>query len=214
MTGKKSWGSTVAGWFVVQDDNVVTEPGAAAPDLSTQAATGQDVASTFVKDLPAARGGQVDFDAVFDAAGISADMRSHCDKASELMATLPTDTDASVKKRIVEASLKAFGVPIEKIIEAGVHEIQALEGYLQADAKDTRNVLAESQRRIAEHEAEIRQINTVMEQRTQEQQSVVKSCNDRKLNIQRVLEFFGQETVARVVRDSPQLITPSEQKAK
>jgi hypothetical protein len=110
--------------------------------------------------------------------------------------------------------LKAFGVPIEKIIEAGVHEIQALEGYLQADSRDTRNVIAESQRRIAEHEAEIRQINTVMEQRTQEQQSVIKSCNDRKLDIQRVLEFFGQEAVARVVRDSPKLITPSEPKAK
>jgi hypothetical protein len=213
MTGKKSWGSTVAGWFVVQEDSAVPEPGAPAP-LSGQDSAGTDAAPTFVKDVPAARGGQVDFDAVFDAAGISSEMRSHCDKASELMATLPTDTDASVKKRIVEASLKAFGVPIEKIIEAGVHEIQALEGYLQADSRDTRNVIAESQRRIAEHEAEIRQINTVMEQRTQEQQSVVKSCNERKLDIQRVLEFFGQEAVARVVRDSPKLITPSEQKAK
>jgi hypothetical protein len=42
----------------------------------------------------------------------------------------------------------------------------------------------------------------------------MKACNDCKLEIQRVLEFFGQEAVARVVRESPKLITPSDQKAK
>ena len=35
------------------------------------------------------------------------------------------------------------------------------------------------------------------------------ACNAKKLEIQRVLEFFGQETVARVVRDSPKLHDPS-----
>ncbi len=120
----------------------------------------------------------------------------------------------TVKKQIVEASLKAFGVPIAKIIEAGVHEVQALEGYIQADARDTRKVIEESQRRIAQHEDEISQIKTVMAQRGDEQQAVLKACNDCKLEIQRVLEFFGQEAVARVVRESPKLTSPSDQKAK
>jgi len=35
----------------------------------------------------------------------------------------------------------------------------------------------------------------------------------RKLEIQRVLEFFGQEAVARVVRESPKLSRPSDVKA-
>jgi len=39
---------------------------------------------------------------------------------------------------------------------------------------------------------------------------VVRACNERKLDIQHVLEFFGQEAVARVVRDSPKLIDPSQ----
>ena len=39
-----------------------------------------------------------------------------------------------------------------------------------------------------------------MEQRVQEQQAVVKACNDKKLAVQQVLEFFGQEAVARVVQ--------------
>ncbi len=47
-----------------------------------------------------------------------------------------------------------------------------------------------------------------MDQRVQEQQAAAAACNARKLDVQRVLEFFGQETVARVVRDSPRLYEP------
>jgi len=74
--------------------------------------------------------------ALLISAGIDAEMRAHCAKAGQLLATLPTQADPAVKKQIVEASLNAFGVPIAKIIEAGVHEVQALEGYIQADARD------------------------------------------------------------------------------
>jgi hypothetical protein len=212
MSDKKNWGSTVLGWFVVQNDGQPppTIGGTDTPAVDDSAA----LTETFAKEVPAAQGGRVDFDAVFDAAGIDAEMRAHCMKASQLLATLPTQADATVKKQIVEASLKAFGVPIAKIIEAGVHEVQALEGYIQADARDTRTVIEESQRRIAQHEEEISQIKTVIAQRGDEQQSVTKACNDCKLEIQRVLEFFGQEAVARVVRESPKLISPSDQKAK
>ena len=45
--------------------------------------------------------------------------------------------------------------------------------------------------------------------RVQEQQSVTAACNAKKLDVQRVLEFFGQEAVARVVRESPKLYEPS-----
>jgi hypothetical protein len=34
----------------------------------------------------------------------------------------------------------------------------------------------------------------------QEQQAVTKACNEKKLSIQQILEFFGQEAVARVVQ--------------
>jgi hypothetical protein len=206
MSDKKTWGSTVLGWFVVQGDDPL--PADPPPQIPSP------LEETFTKDVPAAPGGRVDFEAVFDAAGITPDQRSHCSKAVELVATLPAQTEAAVKKQIVEISLKAFGVPIEKIIEAGVHEIQALEGYIQADARDTRKVLDESQGRIGQHEHEIQQIRTVMAQRSQEQQSVMQTCNDRKLEIQRVLEFFGQEAVARVVRDSPRLVSPTDGKAR
>ena len=200
MNDKKGWGATVLGWFVVSDD----EEGAAAEGADAggdaTAERAGEMPQVFVKDPPAALGGQVDFAAVFEAAGIDTEQAGRVARAQELLASLPTETPAPVKRQIVEASLNAFGVPIDRIIEGGVAEIQALEGYIRTGAADTQTLLTESAARIRKFEDEIQRIRTVMDQRVQEQQAVTKACNDRKLGIQQILEFFGQEAVARVVQ--------------
>jgi hypothetical protein len=203
MTDKKNWGQTVIGWFIESDENqpAAGAPSADAPPPSADAAA-PAVEQVFVSNPPAAIGGQVDFEAVFAAAGITDEARGRVTRTVELLGTLPPDTPIVVKKQIVEASLKAFGVPIDQIIQAGVAEIQALEGYIRAGAGDTQQVLADAEKRIKLYEEEIRQLRAIMEQRVSEQQAVVKSCNDRKLTVQQVLEFFGQEAVARVVQAS------------
>ncbi len=134
----------------------------------------------FVKDPPAALGGQVDFKAVFEAAGIDDEQAGRVARAQELLASLPGETPAPVRKQIVEASLTAFGVSIDKIIEGGVAEIQALEGYIRTGAADTQTLLAESAARIKKFEDEIQRIRTVMDQRVQEQQAVTKACNEQE----------------------------------
>ncbi len=40
------------------------------------------------------------------------------------------------------------------------------------------------------------------------QETLTQNCNQYKLKVQEVLEFFGQEAVARVVRESPKLHEP------
>lgn len=210
MSDKKGWRTTVLGWFVVQDE----QPGGAEPpaDLTpeAQAAVSAPEPSTFfVSAPPAATSGQVAFDQVFEAAGIAAEERDRVKKTRDLLAGLPAGTDAAIKKQIVEASLKAFGVPIEKIIETGAAEIQALEGYIRVGEADTQALLRESESRIKQFEEEVARIRTVMTARVQEQQAVVRACNEQKLGVQQVLEFFGQEAVARVVRESPRLHEPA-----
>lgn len=150
----------------------------------------------------------MDFPKVYEAAGLDPEEQSRVAKAAELLDALPAGTEPAVKRQIVEASLKAFGVPIEKIIEGAVQEIQALEAYIRAGSLDTARVHEESEKRIRQFEEEVRRIRSVMEGRTAEQLAVVQACNEKKLGIQKVLEFFGQETVARVVRDSPKLVEP------
>ena len=151
----------------------------------------------------------VDFEQVFGAAGIDGDERERISRTLELLTSLPPGTEETVKKQIVMASLKAFGVPIDKIIEAGAQELQALEAYIRAGAADTEKVTNEADLRIKQYDEEIVKLKTVMQDRVTEQQSVVRSCNEKKLEVQKVLEFFGQEAVARVVRDSPKLHEPA-----
>lgn len=220
MSEDKSWGRTVLGWFVVQDGQADSGADFGSPTIDVAHreavdAPGRPAVSAldempevFEKDVPPAPGGEVDFGAVFDAAGIKDEDQERVTKAVDLLGSLPAETDAGVRKQIVEASLKAFGVPIEKIIETGVQQIEALEGYIRAGARDTTTLIQESEARIRALERQIEEIRTVMKQTVEEQQGVIKRCNGKKLEVQQILEFFGKEAVERVVRDSPKLHEP------
>jgi hypothetical protein len=215
MSDKKGWASTVAGWFIERDEAIPPEtdfggvPDPAPPPPTDNYATPSPTQSVFQKAPPPPAGGQVDFAAVFAAAGVDTDEQQRVARTTDLLRSLPAGTDPAVKKQIVEASLKAFGVPIEKIIEATVEEIQALDGYLRNGAADNEKLIQESESRIKQYEQEIQNIRNVMQQSVNEQQTLIKTCNDKKLEVQQVLEFFGQETVAKVVQASPKLHDPS-----
>jgi hypothetical protein len=213
MSEKKNWGSTVLGWFVVKEGGEETlAPGDAAslpPEGESAPPPPEPPPVAFVKEPPKAVGGTVDFDGVLDAAGVDATERDLFAKAQALLGGLPPGTDPAVKKQIVEASLKAFGVPVDKIIEAGVESIQALEGYLRKTAAETADTAREVQTIVSGYEQKIAEARALLDRKLQEQAAVQTSCNSRKLEVQKVLEFFGQEEVARVVQSSPKLIEPS-----
>ena len=215
MSDKKSWGSTVMGWFVVQDQQQQADKSDYVPFSGDDAATIKNAAAAqpqldvFTSPPPAAPGGDVDYEKVFEAAGIDTEERERVKRTLDLLNSLPPGTDETVKKQIVTASLKAFAVPVEQIVEATAQELQALEAYIRAGAADTEKVTSEAELRIKQYEEEIVKLKSVMQSRVEEQQAVIKRCNEKKLEIQKVLEFFGQETVARVVRDSPKLKEPA-----
>ena len=214
MTQKKGWGSTVAGWFIVQDpttasadDGYNSDSGGSSDDVPSS--TSQPPLNVFQTAPPEAPGGEVDFDNVFEAAGIDSEQRERVSRTLSLLTDLPPETDDTVKKQIVMASLRAFNVPVDKIIESGAQELQALEAYIRAGAADVEKVTTEADQRIKQYEDEIAKLKIVMQQRVDEQNKVMASCNTKKLDVQKVLEFFGQEAVAKVVRDSPKLHEPS-----
>src|ERR1043166_5636215 len=163
MSEKKSWGSTVAGWFVVQD--APSADAAAAPSETEPPPPPQPELNVFATQPPSAPGGVVDFDKVYDAAGIDQSQRERVTRTLDLLNSLPPGTEEAVKKQIVMASLRAFGVPIDQIIEATAQEIQALEAYIRNGASDTDKVTAEGEQRIKQYEDEIVKLRTVMQQR-------------------------------------------------
>lgn len=225
---KKSVGETVLGWFVVREDEEGDE--AAAPDSVSDAQAKQALVERYAqrpapppppKDAPKSmrlEGGELPLVAagksldaaalakVYEAAKITPEEQERVQKAKSLVDSLPLETPNDVKRQIVEASLKAFGVPIEDIVETGVEQIQALEAYIQHGARHTQSVLQDAQTRIEKLQIEITEIKKLMELQVSTQQGLARSCNDEKVKVQRVLEFFGQEIVAKVVRESPKLV--------
>ena len=216
MSDKKGWGATVAGWFIERDEPAAAPVETDFSEVPTQPPPAEDYTtpsltqSVFQTAPPPPAGGQVDFAAVFGAAGVDQEEQQRVARTTELLRSLPAETDMAVKKQIVEASLKAFGVSVDKIIEATVEEIQALDGYIRNGAADNEKLIQESDARIKHYEQEIHNIRSVMQQSVEEQQSLIKVCNDKKLEVQQVLEFFGQDTVAKVVKASPKLHDPSD----
>jgi hypothetical protein len=207
MNDKKSIGRKVLGWFVVNEDEQAAE---ASPDelIAKYANDTPPPPPPEVRiqgELPKAQGGQVDFPAVFRAAGVNDEEQGRVDKARTLLGTLPASTPKDVQKQIVEASLKAFGYPTDAIIEAGAQEIQALEVYIQAGQRDTQALLQQSNDRLRALETEIANVKKVMEDAVAAQQALTTACNNEKLRVQGVLEFFGQEAIDKVVAASPKL---------
>ena len=206
------------GWFVV-DDEAQPAPGGGGESVddliaryASAPAEGAAPAAPpvqFQGEVPRAQGGQIDLPRIFAAAGIDDEEQGRIRRAQDLLKSLPAETPAPVKKQIVEASLKAFGVPIEQIIESGVQEIEALEAWIQREAQETQRTLADAQTKIEALTREIAELKRLMEVSVAEQDAAAQAVNAAKLQVQQVLEFFGQERVAQVVQASPKLHEPT-----
>lgn len=207
---EKPWGKTVLGWFVVKEGGAAAAP-ADTDSLIEKYANEPAPAPIEVKlngPLTPVVAGQIDFVKVYESGGSDAQERDRVSKARELLRSLPAETPAPVKKQIVEASLKAFGVPTDKIIEGAVEQLQVLEAYLRAGQGDTQGLLVAGAAKIADLEKQIAEVKQTMEQAVREQETRAAATNQEKLGVQQVLEFFGQEAVAKVVHDSPKLVEP------
>lgn len=215
---KKPLGKTVLGWFVVQDEE--DEEPEATPEEVVQKFAKKPAPPPPASTAPpsirlqgnvpqVAAGSAPDaqvFTKVFEAAGIKDEEQQRVEKTLNLLQSLPTETPKEVRKQIVEASLKAFGVPVESIIETAAEELQALEAFIQHGQRHTQNVLAEANAQVEKLAAQITEVKKLMELQVKTQQGIVRSTNDQKLRVQSVLEFFGQDAVARVVQESPKLV--------
>lgn len=219
MAGK-GLGKTVLGWFVVQDTDSGRNEGGRDPELSSDEliakyAQASEPASpppvALHGELPPAPkpGAGVDFRAVYRAASISDAELDRVEKALALVAQLPIGSPLDVKKQIVETSLRAFGVPVDEIIEAGAQEIQALEAYIRRGEQGTQTLVAEARERNEQLTLQISELQRATQEAVEAQQLLERLSNDEKLRIQSVLEFFGHEAIARVVQQSPRLIAPT-----
>ena len=204
-----SFGKSVKGWFIVPEEGAVKDQ--TTDDLIAKYASDAPPPPppvTLKGPLPGMVAGKIEFAQVYDAAGVDKEERERIVKAQELLRSLPAETPVATKKQIVEASLKAFGVQTEKIIEGAVEEMNALEAFIMAGQAETQKTLGDSTKKISELEAQIAQAKQQMADAVKAQEDRTNAVNSEKLQVQQVLEFFGQEAVAKVVRESPKLKEP------
>ena len=116
MSERKGWGTTVLGWFVVQEDGA---PAGRTPSRRCPCRQPARSRRLFVSPPPAAPGGQVEFQKSSRPPASTPRSRTASPRRATCSRRLPAGTEPPIKKQIVEASLKAFGVPIDQIIETG-----------------------------------------------------------------------------------------------
>ena len=132
----------------------------------------------------------VNFDEVFRAAGMEAADLDRVKKAEELLRSLPEATPQEIKRQIVEASLKAFGFEVQKISAAAVGQLKAVDTWLTLNDKQTQKALADAKVRIAQLEDQVISLKADMAKRTDQLAALGAAGEQRKAQVQRVLEFF------------------------
>ncbi len=217
MPEEKGLGSKLLGLFVeVKDDGTPAEGSAAvkrgdgeqsaadlvaelagqtAPKKAPGAPAAPAQASSPAVSVPRPSGpvaaAEVDFDQVFRGAGMDAGELDRVRKAEELLKSLPEATPLEVKRQIVEASLKAFGFDIAKIVAAAQGQLKALDTYVRVNEQQTVKALSDAQQQIAQLEDKIISLRADITTRTEKLAGLSAAADGRKGQVHRVLEFFN-----------------------
>ncbi len=143
-----------------------------------------------------------DFETIFREAGMDAAELDRVKKAEELLKSLPEATPNAVKKQIVEASLKAFGFEIEKIVLAAHNQKRALDAYVKVNENATAKAISDAEAQIKSLNEKIAALRAEIEKRTANLSSLTHAAHARKAQVQKVSDFFQAPTGAGVAPPS------------
>lgn len=177
-------------------------PGAAGAIATAPPESGASAAAAPGVKIPEVK---IDFPAVLRRSGLSDEEQGRVDKTINLLHTLPAETPIEIKRQIVGASLSAFGIPVDQIIESAALHLRAYDRHIKEGQKQTQTLLEQSNRRLAELEQEVARVKQVMQEQLAQQQGLTSACNMQKLRVQEVLEFFGRDALDRIAQTSVKL---------
>jgi hypothetical protein len=200
---QKGLGSKLLGLFVENERGAPAQEGEKSPaDLVAELAAGAAPATARPVDaappsnlkldrvaMPAA-GGPIDFDAIFREAGMDVAELDRVKKAEELLRSLPESTPQSVKKQIVEASLKAFGFEVDKIVHAAQNQKRALDAYVKVNENATAKGIQDAEAQIRSLNEKIASLRADIEKRTAALTGLTEGAQIRKTQVQKVIDFF------------------------
>lgn len=201
--GATAAGATAAGATITPSPSGGTT---AAPVETTPAAA---AAATPAVPIPQV---DIDADSVLRKAGLSTDERDRVEKALNLLHTLPADTPLALRRQIVGASLQAFSISIDQIVESALLHQGAYVRYGREGEKQTQTLIEQGTARLAELEREAARIQQNMEAQRAQLQGLTFAVSKQKARLQEILEFFGPEAVERVQQTSVKLRSQDERR--
>jgi hypothetical protein len=220
MSEDKGFGSKLLGLFVEVGDKPKGEEDRAQGDTSPADVVAQLAKSTTPGNKPVAPAppgarpaptpqspampkptgpvtpATIDFDAVFRQAGVDAQELDRVRKAEDLLKSLPESTPADVKRQIVEASLKAFGVDVAKIAASAQNQLKAIDTFMKVNEQQTAKALGDAQAQIAKLEDTIIGLKVEIDKRTANVAATGAAADVRRAEVKRVLEFFAPSSAA------------------
>jgi hypothetical protein len=140
--------------------------------------------------LASSVGAPADFDVIFKDAGMDVAELDRVKKAEELLRGLPEETPQAVKRQIVEASLKAFGFELDKIVSAANNQKRALDTYVRVNEQATAKAITDAEVQIKALHDKVAALKADIEKRTAHLKSLSESAASRKTQVQKVIEFF------------------------
>lgn len=171
-------------WFLGKDKTESEIAGAPAQTEGPGAAPPPNGASP-----PAAP--PIDFVAILEAAGISADVRDRVLKAKQLLRSMPADAPDATKRQIIDAAFQAFDIPTRKIVDGASAEIAALHAFIQAGEAEKEAKLAEGERRIADLDRAIRETRAYMDAAVAAQERRQHLAAEQIASVQPIVQFFA-----------------------
>ncbi|MCU0699843.1 MAG: hypothetical protein MUC96_25330 [Myxococcaceae bacterium] len=133
---------------------------------------------------------KIDFDAVFKNAGLDPQAIDRVRKAEALLQTLPDGASDELKLQIVQASLKAFGFEVSKIVEAVDTQLQALETYVRVNEQQTAKAVTDAQAQIAKLDDQIITLKADIDKRTTALAALASAAEVRRQQVSKVADFF------------------------
>ena len=133
----------------------------------------------------------IDFDKIFREAGMDVTDLDRVKKAEDLLKSLPAETPPAVQKQIVEASLKAFGFDVQKIVAAAQNQRRALDTYVKVTDASTAKAVEDAEAQIHTLTEKIASLHADIEKRTAGKVALAAQAQDRKAQVQRIIDFFA-----------------------
>ncbi|HEX4622032.1 MAG TPA: hypothetical protein VH208_10740 [Myxococcaceae bacterium] len=203
MTEKKGVGSKILGIFVESGEGESApaphdkgkSPAEIVAELAGQAGAGPHPGGSpppnlKLDKLTSSGSAPADFDAIFRDAGMDSGELDRVKKAEELLRSLPEATPQPVKKQIVEASLKAFGFEVDRILSAAQNQKRALDAYVKVNETATAKAIQDAEAQIRSFNEKIAGLRAEIEKRTAGLSTVSLSATKRKGEVQKVIDFF------------------------